>query len=156
MPTAMHLLSAVAIVLLAVAALVDIRDRRIPNRIAIALAIVALVRLGYESFAGSAEATPFSDVLVALVVFALGAAFFHFRMLGGGDVKLLAAGALWAGSYAIWPFLFLTALAGGILAVLVVFLTPLWRSITGSTVRGNLPYGVAIATGGILVTAFSF
>ena len=67
-------------------------------------------------------------------------------MLGGGDVKLLAAAALWTGSAALLPFLMATALAGGLLAAL--FLAFARRE--GKPVA--LPYGVAIAAGGILIT----
>jgi prepilin peptidase CpaA len=67
-------------------------------------------------------------------------------MLGGGDVKLLAASALWTGSAALLPFLTATALAGGLLAaVFLVFARRGGRRVA-------LPYGVAIAAGGLLVT----
>jgi prepilin peptidase CpaA len=92
-----------------------------------------------------------ADIAAALVIFAIGALMFHFNLVGGGDVKLFAAGALWIGAGGVWPFLFVTALAGGALSLVysarfVATAGPRRRPIA-------LPYGVAIAAGGIFATA---
>ena len=63
--------------------------------------------------AGEGALTAALDLAAALAVFALGALAFHFGLLGGGDVKLLAAGALWLGAAALGPYLMVTVLAGG-------------------------------------------
>ena len=73
-------------------------------------------------------------------------------LLGGGDVKLLAAGALWLGAAALGPFLLATVLAGGVLAVAFLLAGLLRRRAAGAA-AASLPYGIAIAAGGILVSA---
>lgn len=146
------LLTVAAIGLFLAAAATDVAGRRIPNRIVACLAAVGLLRLAALILTGPALgavwATAALDLGVAVAVFALGAAVFHLNLLGGGDVKLLAAGALWLGAGAVWPFLMVTALAGGALAVAYLALAAAGRAETG---RG-LPYGVAIAAGGVFAT----
>ena len=98
--------------------------------------------------------------------FAIGAAalvagmiMFALRWIGGGDAKLFAAAALWLGWPALMPFLAVTGLAGGALAVgLLGLRSPLLR---GYVLNGpawfvrlaepeeNVPYGVAIAVGAL-------
>ena len=82
-------------------------------------------------------------------MFACGALLFRFGLFGGGDAKLLAAGALWIGAGSALPFLAGTALTGGALAL--GFLV--WVGVAGrGRARPSLPYGVAIAAGGVLGT----
>jgi prepilin peptidase CpaA len=91
-------------------------------------------------------------------VFLAGAFVFHFGAIGGGDVKLIAAGVLWTGAGAAGEFLLATAIAGGVLAgafLLQARLAP--RPEGAARVRPpSLPYGIAIAAGGILTTAAAF
>jgi prepilin peptidase CpaA len=98
--------------------------------------------------------------LLGGVTFLAGIGLFAARALGGGDVKLLAAAALWAGPDHFTLFLLTTALAGGVLAMAALLwrrfapLLALWRQIAGLDVlaaRPVLPYGVAIAAGGVAV-----
>lgn len=96
------------------------------------------------------------------IVLAGGIILFFTIGFGGGDAKMLAASALWIGWSSLIPFLLYTAIAGGGLALLVI----IWRRIGHeSDLRGvvwfrnlfnkqiKVPYGVAIAIGGIV--AFS-
>jgi prepilin peptidase CpaA len=86
-----------------------------------------------------------------VAVFTLAALAFRFGLLGGGDVKLLAAGTLWLGAAALGPYLLTTVLAGGLLAVAFVawnFTLPK----SAQRLRPSLPSAVAIAAGGILTT----
>ena len=95
----------------------DTFSRRIPNPVSAALALLGLLRLGAALAAGDGALTAGLDIAAALGVFALAALAFRFRLLGGGDVKLLAAGTLWLGAAALGPYLMVTVLAGGLLAV---------------------------------------
>jgi prepilin peptidase CpaA len=105
---------------------------------------------------------------VAFVVFAFGAFLFARRMIGGGDVKLLAAVALWAGRDLVFDYLFITTLAGGVLAVAMIAPARLAALFPGmlrfvpagsgggsgaprGSTQPSLPYGIAIAAGGIYV-----
>lgn len=146
------LLPGLAIGLFGAAALSDARHRRISNRLSAGLALLGLARIAVDLWNGSGPGAAAADVAGALAVFALGALAFRLRMLGGGDVKLAAAGALWLGAGEIARFLLATACAGGVLALIFVA----WQlAVPGRRgARGpNLPYAIAIAAGGILTTA---
>lgn len=146
------LLALAALAIFAAAAAQDVSRRRIANGFVVALAAVALLRLGIGLATGVAEVTPVRDLAAALAVFAAGVAAFHFGVFGGGDAKLLAAGALWTGAASVGPFLFATALAGGLLALGFLIWVPLARAAGRDVRRLALPYGVAISAGGILAT----
>ena len=86
---------------------------------------------------------------------------FSFELVGGGDVKLLAATALWAGPDHMLVFLVGAAGAGGIVALVFLFRRirvpgDLW-SIPDRTddpsaaLATPMPYGIAIAFGGLIV-----
>ena len=113
-------LAIAAIALFAAAAVTDACSRRIPNPVSIALALLGLLRIGAALVAGEGALTAGLDLAAALAVFALAALAFRFRLLGGGDVKLLAAGTLWLGAAALGPYLMVTVLAGGLMAVAFV------------------------------------
>jgi prepilin peptidase CpaA len=127
----------------------DGRSRRIPNPLPLALALVGLVRIAIGLGSGAGAGAAALDLVAAAAVFLAGGAAFRFRMLGGGDVKLFAAAALWLGAAALGPFVLATALAGGALAL--GFL--LARHLRPDGLAAGLPYGIAIAAGGILVSA---
>jgi prepilin peptidase CpaA len=145
------LFSVLAVALFVAAAGFDLASRRIPNALVVALLVLGLGRIAWGLLVGGSPVTPGTDVAAALAIFCGGALFFHLSLIGGGDVKLLAAGALWLGAAAVWPYLFVTALAGGALAVVFLVREALARAPRQN--RASLPYGVAIAAGGILVTA---
>jgi prepilin peptidase CpaA len=94
---------------------------------------------------------------VGLVAFALGAALFARGWLGGGDVKLAGAIALWAGPGLLSPFLLGTAISGALLAA--ALLTPPGRramrraSAVATGVRHPMPFGAPLAVGGAWVLA---
>lgn len=139
------------------AAATDVRSLTIPNRIS--LAIIML----YPAYVLSAgQPVDWSGALiVAGSLLAVGFAAFAFGLLGGGDAKLLAAGALWAGPSQLMEFLFLTALAGGGMATVLwlrhrlsnapapvlLFSTP----SDADFAKQPMPYAVAIATGALYV-----
>lgn len=91
--------------------------------------------------------------VVALVLLVVGAAAFAAGVLGGGDVKLLAVAGLFAGPAHVVAFLLVVALAGGALALAVladVRVGP--RTVDDTGLSRRLPYGPAIAAGGLWVT----
>ena len=90
-------------------------------------------------------------------MFGLGTLAFAAGAMGGGDVKLAAAASLFAGPGLILDFVTVTAVIGGLLGVAILAgarIGPV-ASTGGCTVRarlrGNLPYGPAIAVGGLWV-----
>ena len=70
-------------------------------------------------------------------------------MMGGGDVKLAAALALWFPPAATIKFLVLMSLAGGVLTLVVL----VWHRAKRREGRPEIPYGVAIAFGGLAILA---
>lgn len=148
-------LAAAAIALFLAAALSDAFSRRIPNPVSITLALLGLARIGVGLAGGEGMLTAALDLGAAVVVFSLAAVAFRYGLLGGGDVKLLAAGTLWLGAAALGPYIVTTVLAGGLMAVVFIF----WHLVKPVSLRRrqpSLPYAVAIATGGILTTAGAF
>lgn len=131
---------------MAAAAISDIRCFEIPDRWSIAIAGL------FAAFAiAAAPVEPWWAHLAAgIIVFAAGALLFSRGWLGGGDVKLLAACAIWSG-FAGLPWLLLgTAITGGVLALIVVAARHLAGpdpSYPGFREGGPLPYAVAIFGG---------
>lgn len=142
-------LSLAAIALFLAAAASDAARRTIPNALVVALALLGLLRIASDLAAGGGLASAGLDLVAAAAVLGLGALAFAAGALGGGDAKLLAAGTLWTGAVGIAPYLLATVLAGGALALLYVA----WRFVARRPSPAGLPYALAIATGGILVTA---
>lgn len=86
-------------------------------------------------------------LLSGVVVFALFALAFHFGMMGGGDVKMLGALALWLPLQPLVWLLILMSLIGGVLTV-IMMIEHRWRK---SERPLEIPYGVAIAIAAIVV-----
>jgi prepilin peptidase CpaA len=140
-------LSLSAVALFVVAATTDAVERRIPNAVSAGLALAGVARLLAALVAGGSLGAAAVDLAAATAVFLLGAVGFRFGLLGGGDVKLFAAGALWLGAAALPPYLTATALGGGLLALGFLAARRL-----GRLEDPTLPYGIAIAAGGLLTT----
>lgn len=139
-------------VTLAAAAVEDAIRLRISNLIVLAVvaeALVGMVVIGL-SFAIWQNFALFAGFLL------IGTALFSAGMLGGGDVKLLAAVGLWVD---LQHALFLIAsvfIAGGLLAVAMLSSRLLFRRGDGGTLRERsrrIPYAVAIATGSLFLLA---
>jgi prepilin peptidase CpaA len=86
-------------------------------------------------------------LLSGVVVFALFALAFHFGMMGGGDVKMLGALALWLPLQPLVWLLILMSLIGGALTV-IMMIEHRWKK---SETPLEIPYGVAIAIAAIVV-----
>jgi prepilin peptidase CpaA len=139
-------LSAAAVLL--AAALTDLARRRIPNELVLTLALIGALRIAFEWAGGAGGLSAAVDIGACVVVFLLGVAAFQLNLVGGGDVKLLAAATLFLGAGALAPFLLVTSMAGGVLAL--AFLIG-QRAAGADRPPPSLPYGVAIAAGGLFV-----
>lgn len=140
------LLAALAIALL-YAAFTDIRRRQIDNWLNIAIAITAPAfwwASGLELWPGVAN-----QLGVAVAAFSVLAGLFAIGMMGGGDVKLLTALALWVPPLAFVNLLFIMAVTGGILTVVLGS----WHVARRRKDRLAIPYGIAIALGGLWTIA---
>jgi prepilin peptidase CpaA len=145
-----ELLLALLALLLVVAAAIDIRTFTISNRLNLAVALLAPVywwSVGLPLWPGIAI-----QLAVSAGVFIVLAILFFAGLMGGGDVKLAAAIALWFSPASTLRFLVFTSFAGGFVTLVVLLLHRL-RSRPG---RPEVPYGVAIAIGGLAILAQRF
>ncbi len=144
------LLCATLAAMLLWAAVVDIRTRTIANGLNLAIALMAPL------FWWAMEVDLWPDaairVGVAIAVFLLFALAFQMGMMGGGDVKLAAALALWFTPGDTMLLIVLMSLAGGLLTLIVM----IEHKIKKNDGRPEVPYGVAIAFGGLWLLAQRF
>ncbi len=166
------LLNLAGVALLAFAALHDIGFRTVPNRVSAALLLIGLLLRLTQG-----------DVLAGLgcgaAVFTVTYAFWRFGWMGGADVKLLTASAVFVPPAMVPTLVIGTSLAGGVLALIYIAGSrfaprpagpvPAAQTIpTGGLLRraarcelrrlrrrGPLPYAAAIATGGWLAMVAS-
>ncbi len=137
------------------AAIGDAMTYRIPNL------LPALVAAGFGALA-CFEPPSFviGGILTGLAVFGVGALLFARRLMGGGDVKLLAATSLWCGHEQLTPFALVVSVTAVTLAL--IMMSPLGRLLpapparlttpsggAGSATRQPMPFGVAVAVGGL-------
>jgi prepilin peptidase CpaA len=141
--------------LMVTAAFEDFRRFVIPNRLTLALCLLWPFHV-----ASGVTLTAFLGAIgCAVAVFIGGALLFSRGLVGGGDVKLLAAATLWAGPYDTPALLIGTGLVGGLLALFL--LTPAGALVIagrapagadGEPHKTPMPYGVAIAAAALIVT----
>ena len=143
------LLGALALILI-VAAVIDLRTFTIPNRLNLTVALLAPL---YWWAAGLPLWPDIGlQVAVAAGVFAVLAAAFYAGMMGGGDVKLAAALALWFAPLGTLRFLVWMSIAGGVLTLALLIRHKMQRKAG----KPQIPYGVAIAVGGLAILAQRF
>ena len=147
------LLGALAIALL-VAAYTDIRRRQIDNWLTGAIAATAPL------FWWASDLAVWTDIAmqigVALLTFALMAGLFALRAMGGGDVKLLTALALWVKPVWFLQLLVVMALTGGVLTLILGSWHVARRGTGQQRERLAIPYGVAIASAGLWVLVVQY
>jgi len=144
-----YITSLAAAALLVAAAACDIASYRIPNVIPLVLLVLFPVYVITSPVAVMWE----RHVLVACAVLAAGFLLYAGKFAGAGDVKLASAAGLWAGPERIWLMLFCMAVAGGLLALAAAFAAYRRHRAEGSglsaVAKAPIPYGVAIAAGGL-------
>ena len=131
-------------------AVFDVRTYTISDGLNLAIALAAPL------YWWSAGLTLWPDaairVGVAVAVFLLFAGAFYLNVMGGGDVKLAGALALWFTPYETLTLIVIMSIAGGVLTLIVIGLHHLRKKIG----RPEVPYGVAIAVGGLWLLAQRF
>lgn len=143
------LLGALAIALL-IAAFTDIRRRQIDNWLN--AAIVAGAPLFWWASGLSLWPGIAWQLGIAVITFAVLAVLFALRAMGGGDVKLLTALALWIEPVWFLRLLVIMALIGGVLTVVL----GAWHIARRQRDRLAIPYGVAIAAAGLWILAVQY
>lgn len=165
--------SVACLLLLAVAAIGDVRHYRISNRLVGAVVVCfALFAVAQASWVDAGW-----SVAAAACTFVLAAALFAFGLFGGGDVKLASAMALWTQFADLPRFLLVMGAVGGALGIAWILRRRLQRpdAVPASDTTApagpaseavsepqdapkppnKLPYGVAIAAAGIDFFLFS-
>src|SRR5262249_1695811 len=151
------------VALMATAAFEDFRRLVIPNLVIVGLCILWPFHLATAP--GATLASGLTAIGCGLAVFFAGPLLFARGLVRGGDVKLIAAAALWAGAGGTLPLLVLTGVLGGFLGLFALLpihphvLGVRWRDPAGpSNVVANpanpivVPYGAAIAAAALIVT----
>jgi prepilin peptidase CpaA len=127
---------------LAIAAIGDWKSRTIPNWLNGAIALLAIPfwwSVGLSLWPGVAI-----HLAMAGAVFALFAIAFRLGAMGGGDVKMAAALALWLPLTGVVKLLVIMSIAGGVLTIAMLAA----HRIAKSAGQPEIPYGIAIAFGG--------
>ncbi|HEX8262833.1 MAG TPA: prepilin peptidase [Allosphingosinicella sp.] len=127
---------------LLVAAIGDWRTRIIPNWLNAVIALLAVPfwwSIGLDPWPGVAL-----QLALGAAVFALFAIAFRFGAMGGGDVKMAAALALWLPFAGVVKLLVVMSIAGGVLTVAMLAAHRLAKAAG----QPEIPYGIAIAFGG--------
>lgn len=143
------LLIALAIALVT-AAITDLRSRRIANW------LTGGVALGAPLFWWASGLSLWPGVAlqsaVALAAFAILAVLFALRAMGGGDVKLLTALALWIAPLPFLQLVFVMAILGGVLTLAF----GAWHIMRRRKERLAIPYGVAISAAGLWILSVHY
>ncbi len=138
--------------LVVLAAIQDVAQLKISNAFPIAITALFGAWLSQTGFEGDL----WENLVLFAIVLGFGILLFSKSWLGGGDVKLLAAIALWFDlngglSLVVW-----TLMGGGLLALIfmgVRRMLPARLTADGGLAalrkKGPIPYGIAIAAGAI-------
>ncbi|MBO9628719.1 MAG: prepilin peptidase [Shinella sp.] len=135
---------------LAVAAFSDLFTMTIPNR-------VSAILLGAFLLAAPLAGLGLNEIAIhlgaGLLVFSIGFVLFALNVMGGGDVKLLSASAVWFGiNPSLLEYIILVSFFGGLLTIAIMMLrgksTQIYAAglpVPTHILSGNkVPYGIAI------------
>ncbi len=117
----------------------DIKYRKIPNTLCLLTAIICLIFAYQHHYLASSLLSSIAVLLGSIVLF-------YFNIMGAGDGKFAAALALAIPWQQLNIALFLTAIIGGVLAIIYLIK---YRLILRNKIKQDpgLPYGVAIGLG---------
>ncbi len=138
------LLVALAIALL-VAAFTDLRSRQIGNWLNGGIVVAAPLWWWASGLVVWPDVA--IQIGVAFAAFVILAGLFAMRAMGGGDVKLLTALALWIEPTWFLKLLIVMALVGGVLTIVM----GAWHIMRRQRDKLAIPYGVAISAAGLWV-----
>ena len=129
------------------AAIEDAARLRISNLLPLTIIALAVVAI---SIAGPNRSL-WQNLLLFSALLVVGTFLFSARLLGGGDVKLLASCGLWFDLSQGWRMLAAVAIAGGLLAITLLSIRPVVPAVAHRVLllkpKTGIPYGIAIAAG---------
>ncbi len=129
--------------LMLIAAYSDLRSRTVSNGLNAAIALLAIpfwISLGLPMWPAIAQ-----QIGVALLVFAIFAGVFYIGAMGGGDVKMIAALALWLPAGLLLQFIMVMSLVGAALTIIIVT----YHKLSKTQLNQGVPYAVAISAAGL-------
>jgi prepilin peptidase CpaA len=138
-----YVLGGALVLILLSAGIEDARTREIANWKNAAIALVAPAWWWMQGYGWVDVAW---QIGIAIGVFALFVGAFHFGWMGGGDVKMIGALALWLPGPTLFFMLMVMSIIGGVLTLIMMF--DHWRRKAPGAVE--TPYGVAIAMASML------
>ena len=141
-----------ACALLAMLGVSDLRRRRLPNAI---VAAFAALYFAQAWIAGESRIGLEAHVATGAAILVIAALLFRFGWLGGGDAKLFGAVFLWSGPAFAATAFFIISLCGLWLGIAQMVIGRMQhdsgtaRALTWLAPARGVPYGVALAAGGI-------
>ena len=133
--------------ILVAAAAEDAARLRISNLTCLAVLITAIAAMLIHGF----DMTLWQNWAGFAAILAVGTAAFAGGLLGGGDVKLLAALALWFNLLGAAWLIGATFVAGGLVAMLFILSRTVRKKKSANWKSSQIPYGLAIAAGALFV-----
>ena len=139
--------------LLIAAAVQDATSMRISNMLSLAILLVGISVMIVHGL----RWPMWQNGALVLLFLAVGTLIFGTGLLGGGDVKLLAAVGIWFRfADGLW-LVVAVSISGGVLAIVMIVGRRVLASARGVPVkRGMIPYGVAIAAGALTVVGLQY
>ncbi|HJZ89101.1 MAG TPA: A24 family peptidase [Polyangia bacterium] len=151
---------------LGIAGACDLKSRRLPNPVVLALLVAGLV-MRASSAGPAALGAGVAGTLIGAALLSLP---FALHWIGGGDVKLLAAAGMWLGPARTLEAALVGLALGGFLALLIALkhqtlrrevATNLLLAASGAAIRPErraraqtVPLGAALAAGALAVALF--
>jgi prepilin peptidase CpaA len=129
-------------VLMSIAIFTDVKGRIIPNWLNAGIAVLAPV-YWYATSLGVWPGVAI-QIGLGLAVFGLFTVMFALGAMGGGDVKMLGAIALWFPLLPMMHLLVIMSILGGVLTIIML----IRHKISKAEGKIEVPYGVAIALAG--------
>jgi prepilin peptidase CpaA len=142
-PTLQLILIGLLATALAYAAVIDWRERLIHNWLNLTIAGAAplfWLASGYSLWPDVGI-----QILLALGVTVFFAIFFFFGAMGGGDVKLLGALALWISPLPFASLILTMSILGGVLTIFMLVRQRVLKALG----QPEIPYGIAISLAGL-------
>lgn len=140
-----------------VAAVCDLFTMTISNKVSLVL-IVGFLLLAATT--GMDLKTIGMHLLAGLAMLAISFAFYAKGWIGGGDAKLFAATAIWMGWPNLLEYALISSLLGGALTIFLMSMShrPMPAVLVKQywfnrlhTLENGIPYGLALAAGGIYI-----
>jgi prepilin peptidase CpaA len=144
-PLLSTILDAILVTLLLISCVTDWRERIIPHWLNITIALLAPISWWNHGFHLWPDVAWQLGLSISVTAFFL--IFQAIGMMGGGDVKLLGALALWLNWKVMLTLLFLMSLAGGVLTIAML----IYHRARKREGNPEVPYGIAIAFAALIV-----